>query len=202
MKAKRVFQFTAITAIFLSTSAALSIDSKDVQITEVRKKLQMKSTDPVIRDYYLNGGTNLGIKEGALIKVFRNVPLADPNRQEAQEHVILPVGVIKIIYADRLNSIGRVLTLSKSETHPVLESENFMVGDRLELRTLDFEKKSDEAGHDKSDSSKEAKSKDDEDGKPEKTTKKVYLPNREAAASGHESLATIPQSKSPEVIIK
>lgn len=116
---------------------------QDVQIFEVRKKLQMKSTDPIIRDYYVNAGQVMGLKAGANVQVSRNVPLSDPNNQEAQTHMELPVGTMKIIYANRTMSIGRFHSLAPSQENPILDNELFMVGDKVNLGSIGFDREDD-----------------------------------------------------------
>ncbi len=148
--------------ISLQAVVAFGEESKDVQIFEVRKKLQMTASDPIVRDYYVNAGQLVGLKQGASVNVFRKVPLADPFKQETQAHVELPVGVMKVIYSDRTMAIGRIQNLRPSKDSPVLDGDIFMVGDRVDLGTINFEKS---ASEDKgeSDTKSAGKSSNDEE---------------------------------------
>lgn len=132
--------------ISLQAVVAFGEDAKEVQIFEVRKKLQMTSQDPIIRDYYVNAGQAMGLKQGAFVNVFRKVPLADPFKQETQAHVELPVGVMKVIYSDRTMAIGRIQTIRTPKENPVLDGDVFMVGDRIDLGTISFEKSAEAKG--------------------------------------------------------
>jgi hypothetical protein len=126
--------------ISLQALVAFAEEPKQIQIFEVRKMLQLTSKDPIVRDYYVNAGQEMGLKEGAMVLVYRKTPLADPYKEQTQAHVDLPVGTMKIIYSDRTMAIGRMKELKSPKDSPVLDGENFMVGDRIDMRTLSFEK--------------------------------------------------------------
>lgn len=141
----KVILYAIFFALMMSLQAivAFAQEKKEVQIFEVRKLLQLTSKDPIIRDYYVNAGQEMGLKEGAFVAIYRKTPLADPYKQQTQAHVELPVGVMKIIYSDRTMAIGRVSALRSAKDSPVLDGEGFMVGDRVDLGSLSFDKKAD-----------------------------------------------------------
>lgn len=126
--------------ILLQSVVAFSQENSSIQVFEVRKKLQMTSTDPIVRDYYVNAGQAMGLKTGAVVNVYRKVPLNDPYKQQTQSHVELPVGVMKIIYSDQTMAIGRIQSIVSTNSSPVLEGDVFMVGDRIDMGTINFEK--------------------------------------------------------------
>jgi hypothetical protein len=130
-------------AIALQLMVALSHAQeapRQISIVEVRKKLQMSSNDPIIRDYYVNAGHSFGLRPGAHITVFRKIPLADPSREKAQTHIEIPVGTMRILHSDNLTAIGRIHQMRSPAEVPVLESDFFMVGDRLDMSSLGFER--------------------------------------------------------------
>lgn len=189
--------------VSLQAMVAFADENKDVQVFEVRKRLQMSSKDPIIHDYYVNAGTSLGLKTGALIDVYRKVPLADPYKQETQSHVELPVGIMKIIYSDRTMAIGRIQSIRSTKDSPILDGEVFMVGDRLNLGTIKFEAINDD-GDKKQKAESQAKS---NDSKPKADESKTKLNESQDQARNSASLEpvqppSIDQKLSPQVIIK
>ncbi len=55
--------FFILLLLSLQAAVAFGEENKDsTQIFEVRKKLQMSSNDPIVRDYYVNAGQALGLK--------------------------------------------------------------------------------------------------------------------------------------------
>lgn len=139
----RVILVAIFFAVLVSLQAlvAFADEQKQIQVFEVRKLLQLTSKDPVIHDYYVNAGQEQGLKEGALVNVYRKTPLADPYKEQTQAHVDLPVGTLKVIYSDRTMAIGRIAALRSPKDSPVLDGSTFMVGDRIDLSSLSFEKK-------------------------------------------------------------
>lgn len=138
----------AVLAVALQLMVALSHAQevpRQITIVEVRKKLQMSSNDPVIRDYYVNAGQSVGLRPGAHITVFRKIPLADPSREKAQTHIEIPVGTMRILHSDNVTAIGRIHQMRSPAEMPVLESDYFMVGDRLDMSSLGFERTVDAA---------------------------------------------------------
>lgn len=169
--------------------------AKQILVVEVRKKLQLTSKDPVVRDYYVNSGSGSGLKAGAFVTVYRRVPLADPNREKTQTHVEIPVGVMRVIYADTNTSIGRIHTIRSVADSPILDSDVFMVGDRLDMSTLGFERRSVET---------------QEESKPTQQVKSSTAQPEEARSTASEPKATdkadmkaLPaQAKSVEILTK
>lgn len=158
---------------------------KQIVVVEVRKKLQLTSKDPVIRDYYVNAGISSGLKAGAFVTVNRRVPLADPNRENAQTHVEIPVGIMRVIFADSGTAIGRIQTIRSAADSPILDSDVFMVGDRLDMSSLGFER-----------TGTEIKS-----AEPTKSAA-TESPAVESRATASEPKTLAPQAKSVEVLTK
>ena len=133
----------AALVIILQGYVAMADEHMQFQIFEVRKKLQMTSQDPLIRDYYVNAGQGQGLKEGAYVTVYRKTPLNDPYKQETQAHVEIPVGTMKVIFSDKTMSIGRIQSIRAAKESPVLDGDSFMVGDRIDMSSLMFKKDAD-----------------------------------------------------------
>lgn len=190
--------------VSLQAVVAFAQEGKDVQVFEVRKKLQMTSKDPIIHDYYVNAGTAMGLKTGALIEVYRKVPLADPYKQDTQSHVELPVGVMKIIYSDRTMAIGRIQSIRSSKDSPILDGEVFMVGDRLNLGTLKFEANNSDGEKKQKSAESQIKSEESKTGDSEARNKLNESKDQARNSASLEPIRppSIDQKLAPQVIIK
>lgn len=137
-----------INLVFLFASQAFSAE---VQIIEIRKSLPLKNSEPVLTDYYLNAGENLGIKPGTLFTLYRRVSILDRLGGNQGKPLAIPVGKIKIIYVSRDMSVARVHTIQGFEKSPVLEFQSVMMGDVINVGSAELsndqgEKTSDNEG--------------------------------------------------------
>ncbi len=65
-----------------------------------------------------------------------------------------------MIYADRTMAIGRIQSIRSSKESPILDGDVFMVGDRVDLGTINFEKSADSKGESDSKAAGKAPSKE------------------------------------------
>lgn len=134
-----MFKATAILLFFITISIlAIDAQAKEVQVIEIRKNLQLSSTDPVFTDYYLNAGNDLGIKPGTTFVLYRRVNVIDRLGTNQGRSLALPVGKIKIIYVAKDLSVARVDKLEKNESTPILEHRGVMLGDLINVGSAEM----------------------------------------------------------------
>lgn len=126
-----------INLVFLFASQAFSAE---VQIIEIRKSLPLKNSEPVITDYYLNAGENLGIKPGTLFTLYRRVSVLDRLGGNQGKPLAIPVGKIKILYVSQEMSVARVHTIQSFEKSPILEFQSIMMGDVINVGSAELSK--------------------------------------------------------------
>ena len=102
-------------------------------VIEVKKNIQLSKNDKIFKNFFINGGENLGLKKGYRVDVLRRVPFHDPLKNISVGDIRVKVGELEIIHADRLLSVARQISLENPEDRPVLDYEAVMVGDRLDL---------------------------------------------------------------------
>lgn len=107
----------------------------DPMIFDVRKNLRMADSDPVYHDYYVNGGTELGMAAGMVVTVGRRVPLYDTYQNHAAGDLQLKVARVKIIHTQKGLSVARLQSEFARDNAPLLEDNFIMVGDTLDLAT-------------------------------------------------------------------
>lgn len=127
--------------LFMMSIVAITA-SAELMIFDVRKTLPMSDKDPVYHDYYVNGGTELGMAAGMVVTVTRKLPLYDTYQNHAAGDLLLKVARVKIIHTQKGLSVARLQSEFTRENAPLLEDNFIMVGDTLDLATASAEKKS------------------------------------------------------------
>ena len=81
------------------------------------------------RDYYVNLGTNQGVRAGDKLEVLRRVATYDVPSQKLYKDLTFPFATLKVIHAESNAAIARLEELSPPEKTPVLSPSAVMVGD-------------------------------------------------------------------------
>jgi hypothetical protein len=119
----------------------LTAMAADLNIFDVRKNLPMSDSDPVYRDFYLDGGSESGVSVGMVFTVYRRMPLYDTYQNRAAGDLQLKVAKLKIIHVQRGLSVGRLQSEFTRESAPLLEDPFIMIGDRIDLTSGSSDKK-------------------------------------------------------------
>ncbi|MBY0314725.1 MAG: hypothetical protein K2Q26_04355 [Bdellovibrionales bacterium] len=129
---------SVILMIFVMTSI-IEVQVKaatEAVIIEVRKNLPLSKQDKSYRQYFINGGTAMGLQKGSTVEVLRRLPVHDPLKNASVGDLKVKVGELEIIHADGRLSVARELSMETPEQRPLLDYEAFMVGDRLDLGSI------------------------------------------------------------------
>ncbi len=108
----------------------------DFKIFDIKKNLPLNDEEPVRYDYYTSIGRDQGVEKGAVLTVYRRVPVMDIYKNQSHDDMLIPVAKIQIIYSERTMSVGRVVKTADPEKIPVLEYSKIMAGDRVEIAGL------------------------------------------------------------------
>jgi len=126
-----------VNLVFLFAS---QVFATEVQIIEIRRSLPLKNLEPVLTDYYLNAGENLGIKPGTLFTLYRRVSVIDRLGGNQGKPLAIPVGKIKIMYVSREMSVARVHAIQSFDKSPLLEFQSIMMGDVINVGSAEMSK--------------------------------------------------------------
>lgn len=118
----------------------------DLTIIDVRKNLPMSDSDPVYRDFYINGGSDVGLSTGMVLTVQRRMPLYDNYQNRSAGDLQLKVAKIKLIQVQHGLAVGRLHSEFTREGAPLLEDPFIMVGDQIDLSSASSDKKADASG--------------------------------------------------------
>ncbi len=124
--------------IFFSLCASFSAWStpEEAVVIEVRKKVKLHDTERVYADYFIRGGTKLGLSPGVIVSVFRRVPVHDPLQNASVGDFQVKVADMEIILADDKKSIGRLVEIDRRAARPMLAFDAIMIGDKLDLSSM------------------------------------------------------------------
>lgn len=105
-------------------------------IFDVRKSLPMEPDEPSYHDFYINAGSEVGLKKGQYVPVQRALPVHDPVQNKQQAILTVPVGRILVIHVERNMAVARLVTELGDEERPTLEYESIMIGDRIDMKGI------------------------------------------------------------------
>jgi hypothetical protein len=125
---------TLLVAVMLAMVSMLSsAHGADFTVISVVRSLPMKSGDPVIKDYYINAGSNNGLKEGAFIEALRRIPVYDNIASKVLQDTQIPVARMKIIYVDKNISVARVVKINEAKDQPQTMWSDIIIGDSIRV---------------------------------------------------------------------
>jgi hypothetical protein len=104
------------------------------QVIEVRRNITLSDTDPVYKDFYINGGNTDGFKKGQVLVVTRKVQVRDSSGSQQVGEMEVPVGELKVISVFEKVTVARELKLFDRQELPMLEQRAIMSGDSVEVK--------------------------------------------------------------------
>lgn len=138
---KYVFSFL-IFSIFTSSNV---FAKRVVKIFDARRSFALNKGQKTYKDYYINGGSEFGLKAGMLVHVKRRVTLYDSFQNKSPGDLMVKVGVIKVIHVNGGVSVAREYSLATRSNRPVLDYNYIMIGDSLDLNTVKMDRGSAQA---------------------------------------------------------
>ncbi len=119
----------AILALLFSWEAF----SADINVIDVRRNIPLSDEAPVYKDFYINAGTEAGLKKNLVVNVIRKMAIRDAAGTQSYGDFDILVGQLKIIAVKGRLAIAREYKLASRDDEPMLEQIGLMIGDRLEL---------------------------------------------------------------------
>lgn len=117
-----------------------------VTIFDVRNTLPLSNAEPLFRDYYINAGSERGLRAGMIVTVRRKMALYDSYRNKSPGDLHIQVGKVKIILVQDGLAVARDHAAISRTTHPLLEYDFVMAGDELDLATVAPDTESNKTG--------------------------------------------------------
>ena len=126
-----VANLTYMTLIMLG--AARYNHAADFFITSVIRELPMKAGEVLYKDYYINAGTNNGLKKGLVIEAVRKISAFDNINSKLVGDTSIKIAKLRLIHVDKGVSIARLVKYYDKETTPITGYDSVMIGDLIEV---------------------------------------------------------------------
>lgn len=81
------------------------------------------------KDYYVNLGTNHGIRPGTVLEVLRKTATYDLVSQKLFKEMVFPIATLRVIHVENNAAVARIDKLSPVDKTPALATRAVMVGD-------------------------------------------------------------------------
>lgn len=113
---------------------AWEVFAEESQVIEVRRNIPLSDKDPVFKDFYINSGSESGLKKNLVVTALRKVNIKDARGTMAYGEILIPVGQLKIIFVQNRLSVAREYKLLNRNEYPMLEQTGIMSGDLIESK--------------------------------------------------------------------
>ncbi len=113
---------------FISTTHAA-----DFQVISVIRTLPLKNDEAILKDYYINAGTNNGLTSGATLDAMRKLPVYDNTNNKVISDTLVPVAKLKIIYVDKAMAVARLVRVLDKQKTPIMSVDDVIIGDKIKV---------------------------------------------------------------------
>lgn len=110
------------------------VRAEDMSVINVRRNIQLSESDPVYKDFYIDGGEDSGLKKNMVVQATRKINIRDASGAHAFGEIKVPVGQLKIIAVYPKLAVAREFKLLSRDDLPMLEQVGIMTGDQIETK--------------------------------------------------------------------
>jgi len=136
---QRIARIAVGLSLFLSP---FSKANQELRIIESRRSIPLTDQESKFTDYYINAGRANGLKKDQVVKVLRRLPVRNAQGTEEFGSIQIPVGQVRIIFADVRTAVAREYEVFIREELPILENQAIMIGDLIDLSgAFDYKKR-------------------------------------------------------------
>ena len=120
--------------IALASGSARATGLTELSVVDVRRNIPLSDSEPVYKDFYINGGEENGFKKNQILTLVRKVSVKDSSGSQTIGDMKIPVGQLKILAIFPKVTVARELKLFTRAEYPMLEQSGIMIGDLLDLK--------------------------------------------------------------------
>lgn len=123
---------------FTCTTLTAMINARNGQatsffITSVIRELPMKAGEAVYKDYYINAGSNNGLRKGLFIEAIRKLAAYDNINSKLIGDTPVKIARLQLIHVDKGISVARLVKFYEKEHIPLPGFDAVMIGDIIEV---------------------------------------------------------------------
>jgi hypothetical protein len=119
--------------LVLAMSFTAQAGEKTYSVFDIKKTVPLNDHQKTFRDFYVNIGSEQGVKVGSILAVYRRQGVVDYYRNVLHDDLLVPVAHMRVIMAQKGMSVARIESLTPAKQIPVVEFNTVMLGDRVEL---------------------------------------------------------------------
>ncbi len=86
------------------------------------------------KNFYINMGSQQGIREGSLLDVYRIISRLDPYEDKKRYNYRVKIGEVKILHTEENSSIAATNKMFLTKDNPLFEIKNLMIGDHVDIK--------------------------------------------------------------------
>ncbi len=107
--------------------------SAEFFVTSVIREVPLKNGDLAIKDFYINAGSNNGLKAGLYLDAVRRISAFDNINSKVLTDTQFKIARMQIIHTDKNVSIARLVKFYEKDKVPLGNYDAVMIGDLVEV---------------------------------------------------------------------
>jgi len=119
----------------IQVKAQSAAPASEIVVFDIRRPLSLDPGKRHEKDYFINSGSEAGLKPDMLIVVSRRQTLYDAYKNKSPGELIVPVAELRIIHVQKGLSVARLERMVDRAALPNLDFDAVMVGDKLDMET-------------------------------------------------------------------
>lgn len=114
----------------------VTVFAKEYSIFSISQEFPMgEPSEKLNKNYYVDIGSNQGVKPGTLLTIFRRITTPDPYSSKTQYHFKVEIGELEVLHSEEYNSIAQLKHFGQETSRPILLDINApMIGDRVNVK--------------------------------------------------------------------
>src|SRR4051794_23426324 len=109
MKLVKSLLLTTATVAALIAATARPARATEFFVTSVTRDFPMKAGEALYKDFYINAGSNNGLRKGAALDALRKMPVFDNINSKLLGDTNIRIARLKIIHVDKNFAIARLV---------------------------------------------------------------------------------------------
>lgn len=127
--------FLRVVVVVLLLGMGLAAHSRGAEftVTSVIREFPMKAGETAYRDFYVNAGTNNGLRAGVYLDAVRKMPVYDNLNSKLSGDTGVKIARLRVIHVSRDMAVARLVKLYEKESTPLIGFDTVMIGDLIEV---------------------------------------------------------------------
>jgi hypothetical protein len=132
MKLIKKFFLTLAVLAMVGAAGTPSL-ATDFIVMSVVRDFPMKTGDTMYKDFYVNAGSNNGLRKGLFLEATRKMPAYDNMNSKLGGDTSVKIARLRLIHVDKNISVARLVKFYEKEITPLSGVDSVMIGDFIEV---------------------------------------------------------------------